>query len=40
VIGAHSEVVVEPGTVIPVGIPKARGVLIMIVEIALLYLNI
>jgi hypothetical protein len=31
---------VEPGTVIPVGILKARGVLIVIVETALLYLNI
>jgi hypothetical protein len=40
VIGAYSEVVVEPGVVIPVGIPKTRRVLIIIVEIALLYLNI
>ncbi|KAH8791688.1 hypothetical protein BGZ57DRAFT_849753 [Hyaloscypha finlandica] len=39
VTGAYSEVVVKPGTVIPVGIPKARGVLIVIIEIALLYLN-
>jgi hypothetical protein len=40
VTSAHSEVVVKPGAVIPVGIPKARRMLIITVEIALLYLNI
>jgi hypothetical protein len=40
VTGAHSEVVVEPGVVIPVGMPKARRVLIVIVETALLYLDV
>jgi len=40
VTGAHSEVMVKPGTVIPVGIPKARGVLIVTVETALLYLDV
>jgi hypothetical protein len=40
VIGTYSEVVVELGIVIPIGIPKARGVLIVIVEIALFYFNV
>jgi hypothetical protein len=40
VVGTYSEVVVEPGAVIPVCIAKAGRVLIVIVETALLYLDI